>query len=220
VLRNKRRLLALLFSTVSQTLGQFGRQNLGGQSGGTLVLHTWDQTLNAHVHIHGLVPTGALAEDGTRWLPTHPRFLFPVPALSLVFRGKFLDALQPLLTTGALCLGGETTAFGTPAGSKALLDLLSSKPWMVYAKRPFAGPSQVLAYLGRSVHRVAIANHRLVDIRDGHVCFRYRNRHDGNRVQTMTLPACEFIRRFLLPILPHGFVRRRSIGFLANRWKA
>jgi Putative transposase/Transposase zinc-binding domain len=220
ILGNKRLLLTLLFRTASQTLLQFGQQNLGGQLGATLVLHTWDQTLNAHFHLHCLVPAGALAEDGTHWVPTHPRFLFPVRALSTVFRAKFLAAFQQAYTKEALRFAQEAAWCGSPTGFTHLLDQLYGQPWVVYAKSPCAGPTQVLEYLGRYIHRIAIANHRLLEVRNGRVRFTYRNRRQGNRVHTMTLEAHEFIRRFLLHIVPHGFQRLRHVGFLANRCKA
>jgi hypothetical protein len=220
ILANKRLLLTLLFRTVSQTLLQFGQQNLGGQLGATMILHTWDQTLNAHFHLHCLVPAGALAEDGPRWVPTHPRFLFPVRALSTVFRAKFLTALQQAATKEALRYAPGAARCDSSTGFTHLLDQLYNQAWVVYAKRPCAGPTQVLDYLGRYIHRVAIANHRLLEVRDGRVRFTYRNRRQGNRVHTMTLEAHEFIRRFLLHIVPHGFQRLRHVGFLANRCKA
>jgi Putative transposase/Transposase zinc-binding domain len=220
ILGNKRLLLTLLFRTASQTLLQFGQHNLGGQLGATLVLHTWDQTLNAHFHLHCLVPAGALAEDGTHWVPTHPHFLFPVRALSTVFRAKFLAALRQAYHKEALSFAQESAWCGSPTGFTHLLDQLSGQAWVVYAKRPCAGPTQVLEYLGRYIHRIAIANHRLLEVRDDRVRFTYHNRRQGNQVQTMTLEAHEFIRRFLLHIVPHGFQRLRHVGFLANRCKA
>jgi hypothetical protein len=218
VLTNKRALLTLLLRTTSRTLLQFGAHTLGGQLGGILLLHTWDQTLQAHFHVHALVPGGALADKGTRWVSTHPRFLFPVHALGIVFRAKFLDALYDGRET--LMLAEQTTSLASAQGFKRFIESLYDKAWGVYAKRPMAGPRQVLDYLGRYTHRVAIANHRIVDIQSGQVRFTFRNRRQGNRVETMTLPAPEFIRRFLLHVVPHGFQRIRHIGFLANRCKA
>jgi putative transposase/transposase-like zinc-binding protein len=201
VLVNKRPLLTLLLRTASQTLLQFGRQNLGGQLGGIPVLHTWDQTLGAHFHVHCLVPGGALADKGTRWLPTHPRFLLPVHALRTVFRGKCLEALH-FTTMGTLGLPEETETLATPAGFRRFIDQLYAKAWVVYAKQALAGPGHVLDYLSRSTHRVAIANHRIVDVQDGPGRLTYRNRRQGHRVQTMTLEAHECIRRFLLHVVP------------------
>jgi Putative transposase/Transposase zinc-binding domain len=220
VLSNKRLLLGLLFTAASQTLLQFGRQNLGGQLGGIMLLHTWDQILNAHFHVHSLVPGGALVNAGTCWVPTHPQFLFPVHALGTVFRAKFLEALRHPQTVEALCLPNDLAHLRTAGGLQALLDQLYTKAWIVYAKRSFAGPQQVVDYLGRYTHRVAISNHRLVDVRDGQVHFTFRNRRQGNRQQIMTLEAHEFLRRFLLHVVPAGFVRIRHYGFLANRCKA
>jgi putative transposase len=220
ILGNKRPLLTLLFRTANQTRLQFGRQNLDGQLGATMVLHTWDQTLNAHFHLHCLVPAGALAEDGTRWVPTHPCFLFPVQALSTVFRAKFLAALPQAYNKEALSFAQEPAWHGSLTSFTHLLDQLYGQAWVVYAKPSCAGPVQVLAYLGRYIHRVAMANHRLRDIRNGHVRFTYRNRRQGNQVQTMTLEAHEFSRRLLLHLVPHGFQRLRHVGFRATRGKA
>ena len=219
ILANKRPLLTLLFTAASQTLVQFGHTNLGGQIGCTMVLHTWDQTLGPHFHVHCLVAAGALSSDGTRWLPTHPRFRFPVQALSQVFRGKFLDALHQAYTTGALTFSDAIADRGTPEGFAQLNDHLYGKAWVVYVKQPLTGPEHVLDYIGRYTHRVAIANPRILDVSDGQVRFTYRNRRQDNRVQTMTLDASEFIRRFLLHVLPKGFMRIRHYGFLANRCK-
>jgi predicted Zn-ribbon and HTH transcriptional regulator len=220
ILGNKRLLLGLLFRTASATLLQFGRQNLGGQLGAIMVLHTWDQRLQAHFHLHALVPGGALAEDGTHWVPTHPQFLFPVKALGKVFRGKFLEAFQQPAFTHALCVNEQTAHLHTKAGFAQLLDHLYAQNWVVYAKRPFTGPEHVIEYLGRYTHRVAIANHRIVDVRDGQVRFTYRNRQQGDQLQTLTLSAHAFMQRFLLHTLPLGFVRIRHYGLLANRCKA
>jgi hypothetical protein len=198
-----------LFRAASETLLQFGRNPrwLGGELGATQVAHTWGQNLSQHIHVHGVVTGGALSPDGSRWIPAKRGFLFPVRALSRVFRGKYLEFLQQAHGRGELCFAGE------------LADLaeLCSQDWVVYAKPPFAGPEQVLAYLGRYTHRVAISNERLVDCHDGTVRFRYRDYARGNRVKVMRLPAEEFIRRFLLHVLPPGFVRIRHVGLLANR---
>jgi hypothetical protein len=220
ILAHKRPLLTLLFKAASQTLVQFGQRNLGGQIGCTMVLHTWDQTLGAHFHVHCVIAAGALSANGERWLAADSRFLFPVRALSTVFRGKFCEALARLWTTGALPGPEEPSSGGSPAGFAPLRAQLYTKEWVVYAKAPLAGPAHVLDDVGRYTHRVAIANQRILDVRDGRVCFSYRNRREGNRVQTMTLDADEFIRRFLLHVLPHGFMRLRHDGFLANRHKA
>ncbi len=220
ILAHKRPLLTLLFKAASQTLVQCGQRTLGGQIGCPMVLHTWDQTLGAHCHVHCLIAAGALAANGTRWITADSRFLFPVHALSTVFRGKFCEALAQGGSTGAVPLVEAPLTLGTPEDFVPLRAQLSSKEWVVYAKAPCAGPAHVLDYVGRSTHRVAIANHRILDVRDGRVHCAYRNRREGNRPQTMTLDADAFLRRFLLHVLPRGFMRLRHDGFLANRHKA
>jgi hypothetical protein len=184
-----------------------------------MVLHTWDQRLNAHFHVHCLVPGGALADTGAQWVPTHSRFLFPVQALSTVFRAKFLEALRQPRTVAALRLAATSPNLRTPAGFQQLLAQLYAKAWIVYAKPPFAGPAQVVDYLGHSTHRVAISNNRILAVQHGQVRFTYRDRQHGDRVETMTLDAHTFLQRFLLHVLPKGLVRIRHYGFLANRCK-
>jgi Putative transposase/Transposase zinc-binding domain len=220
ILAHKRPLLTLLFHTASQTLVQCGQRNRGGQIGCTMVLHTWEQTLGAHCHVHGLIAAGALSAHGARWIEADPRFLFPVRALSPVFRGKCCAALAQAGATGALPLTEGATALGTPESFKQLRAPLSATEWVVYAKAPCAGPAHVLDSVGRSTPRVAIAHHRLLDVRDGWVRVASRTRRQGDRGQTMTLAADACIRRFLLHVLPRGFMRRRHDGFLANRHKA
>jgi hypothetical protein len=220
ILDTNRLLLTLLFRTVSQTLLPFGQQPRGGQLGAILVLPTWDQTRNAHCHLHCLVPAGAWAEDGPRWVPTHPHFLCPVRALSTVFRAKFLTALQQAYNKEALRWAPGSARCDSSTGCSHVLDQLYNQAWVVYAKRPGAGPTQVLDSLGRDIPRVAMATHRLLEVRDGRVCFTYRHRRQGNRVHTVTLEAQEFLRRFLRHIVLHGCQRLRHVGLLANRCKA
>jgi hypothetical protein len=212
VLTNKRPMLNLLFQAAARTLSQFGENRFGGQVGFTMILHTWDQTLGPHFHLHCVIAAGALAGDHSRWMPGQPGFLFPVRALSKVFRGKFLDGLRRLSQRGRLACSGDEL--------DPLLNSLRRKPWIVYAKKPFAGPEQVLDYLGRYTHRVAISNDRILDLSQGAVTFAYRDRANGDVPRTMILGADEFIRRFLLHVLPRGFMRIRHFGFLANRGKA
>jgi hypothetical protein len=216
---NPRVLYTLLFRAVAATLTTFGRdpRHLGGDVGGTAILHTWGQNLSQHLHLHCVVPGGALALDGARWIAAPPGFLFPVRALAQVFRGKYLGALQRAFTTGKLVFAGSLAGLAAPAAFAAWLADLRQHDWVVYAKRPVAGPEQVLEYLGRYTHRVAIANERLVSHTDGVVRFRWKDYADGDRVKIMTLAAEEFIRRFLLHVVPGGFVRIRHFGFLANR---
>lgn len=212
ILRNKAPLLKMLFDAVAQTLLQFGRNpknGLGGKIGFLAVLHTWDQKLSDHFHLHCLVPAGALSPDGQRWIATRNDFLFPVKALSRVFRGKFIGFLRKAALPAL-----------APEGLAALLTQLYAKDWVVYSKPPFGGPAKVLDYLGRYTHRVAISNHRIRAVQDGKVTFSYRDRADGDSLKTLTLPAEEFIRRFLLHALPPSFKRIRHFGFLANRSKA
>jgi len=205
---------AVLFACASQTLLDFARNPkwLGAEPAITAILHTWDQRLQAHRHVHCLVSGGGLTEAGD-WVNAKPHFLFPVRALSRVFRGKFMAALAVGLKTGELRL---------PPGQapEALLAELTRLDWVVYAKPPFAGPAQVLAYLGRYTHRTAIGNQRLVAMDDDQVRFKWRDRAHADKVRVMALPAETFIHRFLLHVLPKGFQRIRHYGLLANRHKA
>jgi len=216
---NPRILYGLLFHAARETLAVFGddSRHLGGEVGGLAILHTWGQTLEQHLHLHCVVPGGALTRDGAKWLPAKPGFLFPVRALAQVFRGKYLTGLQQAFTRGALRFVGSVAGLADSAAFQAFVGSLRAADWVVYAKPPFAGPTQVLEYLGRYTHRVAISNDRLVNIADGQVRFRWKDYAHGNRVKTMMLAAEEFLRRFLLHVLPGGFVRIRHFGFLANR---
>lgn len=216
---NPQAIYKLLFRAASQTLLAFGRNPrwLGGELGITMVLHTWGQKLDQHIHVHCVVTGGALSPDGQRWLPAKKGFLFPTRALSKVFRGKYLDYLQQSHARGELRFGGSTTALADPGAFRLFLAKLKIHDWVVYAKPPFAGAAHVLAYLGRYTHRVAIANHRLVSFEDGEVRFRWRDYADGNKTKIMALTGEEFIRRFLLHTLPSGFVRIRHYGLLGNR---
>jgi hypothetical protein len=216
-LANKKVVCDLLSQAVSQTLLEFGRTHLGGQLGFLAVLHTWDQTLRDHFHLHCLVPAGALSFDQSRWIPARDNFLFPVKALSQVFRGQFLDLLQQAWAQGRL--SGLRASLADPEALAQYLRPLRHKPWVVYAKKPFASPEKVLDYLGRYTHRVALSNHRILSVTEGRVTFAYRDRQDSDQLKSMTLEAEEFIRRFLLHVLPRGFMRIRHFGFLANRAK-
>jgi hypothetical protein len=207
ILAHKKILFALLFKAVSETLLEFGRSRFKGTVGVIAVLHTWDQTLKDHFHIHCLIPAGALSLDHSRWIGARPNFLFPVTALSQVFRGKFLDLLQRACEKGKI-----------PAANNEI-KASRQKSWVVYAKKPFGSPQTVLDYLGRYTHRVALSNDRILNVQNGLVTFSYRDRKDRDRKKTMTLDAQEFIRRFLLHVLPDGFMRIRHFGFLANRSK-
>jgi predicted Zn-ribbon and HTH transcriptional regulator len=222
---NKRAILDLLFRATAATLLEFGRNNLGVVPGITMVLHTWDQQLRAHFHVHCIITGGGLSLDGQRWIPSHPRYLFPVRALGSVFRGKFLDGLRQLYDGGQLVLPTAVKSIAPlvdPTYFYALLSKLRHKPWVVYSKAPCAEPEKLLDYLGRYTHRVALSNHRLISCDDGvvHFHFHYRDRADGNQRKIAALPADAFLQRFLQHVLPKGFLRIRHYGLLANRRKA
>jgi hypothetical protein len=207
ILAHKKIILSLLFKAVSETLLEFGRSRLGGTLGIIAVLHTWDQTLKDHFHLHCLVPAGALSLDHSRWIGPRPNFLFPVTALSQVFSGKFLDLLHRACEKGKI-----------PAADNEI-KASRQKSWVVYAKKPFGSPQTVLDYLGRYTHRVALSNDRILKVQNGLVTLSYRDRKDQDRKKALPLEAHEFIRRFLLHVLPEGFMRIRHFGFLANRSK-
>jgi hypothetical protein len=215
--RNPRAIYALLFETVSATLIEFGENPrwLGGQIAATLVLHTWGQTLTQHLHLHCLVAAGALGSHG-QWICSRRGFLFPIQALSAVFRGKFLAAISRAFDAGQIQFGGSTSALGEPSARARFIAQFRKTPWVVYAKKPFGGPQQVLDYLGRYTHRIAISNNRLLSVDDAHVRFRYKDYANGNRRKVLNLEADEFIRRFLLHVLPTGFMRIRHYGLIAN----
>jgi hypothetical protein len=217
-------LYALLFRTAAATLLAFARdpKHLGGEPGITMVLHTWGQTLTEHVHVHCVVTGGGLSLDQSRWLSLRRRrhrrpFLFPVKALSQVFRGKYLAALACLHRRGTLRFAGQCAQLTDSAPWDRLLSTLRHTKWVVYAKRPFGAPATVLKYLSRYTHRVAISNHRLLFVGDGIVRFTWKDYADHHAHKEMTLPAAEFLRRFLLHVVPRGFMRIRHYGIVANR---
>jgi uncharacterized protein (DUF983 family) len=216
---NPRVIYTLLFRAAADTLLTFGRdpRHLGGTLGITAILHTWGQTLAQHLHLHCLVTGGALAANGSQWITGRSSFLFPVRALSIVFRAKYLDGLQRAHDAGQLTFAGGTAHLAGRGAFAAFVGQLRALDWIVYAKRPFGGPEQVLDYLGRYTHRVALSNDRLVDHRDGCVRFRWKDYADHDRIKVLTLDADEFLRRFLLHVVPRGFMRIRHFGLLANR---
>ena len=215
---NKKVIYDILFKSVSQTLLEFGENSLGGKIGFICTLHTWDQKLAEHIHLHCIIPAGALTYDKKRWIGSaNDNFLFSVKALSKVFRGKFTDYLRKAYSQGELIFVGKSTEYGTKEGFKALIDELYKTEWIVYSKKPFAGPKKVLDYLGRYIFRTAISNERIKGVTGGKVTFAYRDRRDGNRKKEAALAADEFIRRFLLHVLPNSYMRIRHFGFLANR---
>jgi len=213
-------LYQILFDAVADTLLTFGadrRQGLGGQLGFLAILHTWDQQLRYHVHLHCVVAGGALDVDGDRWVSARSTFLFPVRALSRAFCHRFLTRLEA--ARPHLVFPESLAASQGPAAFRAWIAALRRQAWVVYAKPPFGGATTVLDYLARYTHRVAISNHRLTAVADGHVSFTARDRQHGGVLRELTLPAESFIDRFLFHVLPPHFVRIRHVGFLANRTK-
>ena len=208
--RNPKRMYDLLFESASRTLLEFGRSRLGAQIGATVVLHTWTRELNYHPHVHCIVTGGGLALTKDRWVSAKRGYLFPVRALSKVFRGKFLDGLKRTHEKAELDLGGDCADLGDSDAFKRLMQKLRRKDWVVYAKQPFGGPEQVFQYLGRYTHRVGISNHRLQSIEANQV--RFATKAGGS----VTLSTDEFIRRFLLHVLPGKFVKIRHYGLMAS----
>jgi hypothetical protein len=219
LLQNQRLCYGLLFRAVSETLLEIAAdpKHLGARIGVLAVLHTWSQNLLHHPHVHCVVPAGGIAPDGSRWIRCRQKFFLPVRVLSRLFRGKFLAFLRDAHTNGKLRFSGQLATFADPARFQTWLRTFKRSEWVVYAKPPFGGPAHVLKYLARYTHRVAISNGRLLNFDQGRVSFRWRDSKDKNRTKVMTLDAVEFIRRFLLHILPSGFVKIRHFGFLANR---
>ena len=221
-LQNKKVIYDLLFRASAQTLLEVAAdpQHLGAQIGFLSVLHTWGQNLLAHPHVHCLIPAGGLSPDQTHWI--HPRYPFflPVRVLGRVFRGKFVAGLKRQFQLGQLTFAGSLLPLQQEKAFRSFLRPLFRQDWVVYAKPPFGGPHHVLGYLARYTHRVAITNHRLVAFQHHQVTFRWKDYAHGNQKRKMTLSAEEFLRRFLLHVLPRGFVRIRSFGFMANRRRA
>jgi hypothetical protein len=218
-LQNQQLVYGLLFRAAAESLLQIAAdpKHLGARIGFLAVLHTWGQNLHHHPHLHCLVPGGGIARDRRRWISCRRQFLFPVKVLSRVFRGKFIAYLKTAFGNGELGFHGELKCLGETRKFVEWLNEVARIDWVVYAKPPFGGPRQVLKYLARYTHRVAISNQRLVALEDGRVTFRWKNYARDGELATMTLNAEEFIRRFLLHVLPRGFVKLRHFGFLANR---
>jgi len=218
-LQNQRVCYGLLFRAVSETLQEIAAEfpRFRAKLGFLAVLHTWSQQLVHHPHVHCVVPAGGLSSDGSRWVACHPKFFLPVKVLSCRFRKKLLALLRQAFADGKLEFFGQLADLAEPARFDAWIEKLRKTKWVVYAKPPFGGPEAVLKYLARYTHRVAISSSRLVSMENGRVTFRWRDSRHGNRSSTMTLEAVEFIRRFLLHVLPAGFVKIRHFGFLANR---
>jgi hypothetical protein len=218
-LGNKRVIYDLLYTASAAAMLELARdpKHLGAEIGCLGVLHTWGQNLEHHPHVHYIVPAGGLAADGSRWISCSQRFFLPVIALSRVFRGKFTHALSDLFRRDKLQFHGSLQQIAAPEAFRRFLRRLFTSDWVVYVKPPFGGPKQVLRYLARYTHRVAISNHRLVAFNDGHVSFRWRDYAHGSKQKVMTIATHEFLRRFLLHVLPRGLVRIRHFGLFANR---
>jgi hypothetical protein len=219
-LRNQRIFYSMLFRAASESLLEIAAdpRHLGARIGILAVLHTWSQNLQLHPHLHCLVPAGGLAFDHSRWIATKRHgFFLPVRVLSRMFRGKLLSSLKRSYRRGELCFVGRLSDLSTPRAFYSLLRSLRRREWVVYSKPPFGGPEHVLKYLARYTHRVAISNGRLLSLENGQVRFRWRDSRHNNRSRTMRLDGVEFIRRFLLHVLPAGFVKIRHFGLLANR---
>src|ERR1700751_3389396 len=219
--QNKRELYGILFRTAAETLRTIAAdpKYLGAEIGFFAVLHTWGQNLLHHPHLHCVVPGGGLSPDGQRWVSCRPGFFLPVRVLSRLFRRLFLEWLEKAFEDGQLKFFPSLQELQDRKAFLRYLAPLPKKKWVVYAKKPFAGPQQVLDYVGRYTHRVAISNDRIVNIDHGQVTFRYKDYRTGSQQKTMSLSADEFIRRFLLHVLPEGFHRIRYYGFLGNRYR-
>jgi hypothetical protein len=221
-LQNTKVIYGLLLRASAETLLEVARdpRHLGAQIGFFSVLHTWNQKLELHPHVHCVIPAGGLSLDRTHWVQSRDRFFLSIHVLRRVFRGKFVAGLRQASQGGQLNFHGHLTCLAQPKIFAAWLRHLFRKDWVVYSKPPFGGPEYVLQYLGRYTHRVAISNHRLVSCADQKVTFRWRDSAHNNEQKLMTLSLDEFLRRFLLHVLPKGFVRIRNFGFLANRRRA
>jgi Putative transposase/Transposase zinc-binding domain len=221
-LQNKKFIYSLLLRASAETLLEVAcdPRHLGAEIGFFSVLHTWNQKLGLHPHVHCVIPAGGLSLDHTHWIKSRSRFFLSIKVLRRVFRGKFVAGLKQAFHSGRLSFCGNLAALAQPKTFAAWLRSLFRKDWVVYAKRPFGGPEYVLQYLGRYTHRVAISNHRLLSFAEGKVTFRWRDSAHNNEQKLMTVEQDEFLRRFLLHLLPKGFVRIRHFGFLANRRRA
>ena len=219
--QNKKVVYDILFRATSETLRTIAAdpKHLGAEIGFFAVLHTWGQNLMFHPHLHCVVPGGGLSPDGSRWIPCRQGFFLPVRVLSRLFRRLFLELLEKAFDDGQLKFFSSLQELQDRKAFLRYLAPIRKNEWVVYAKKPFAGPQQVLDYVGRYTHRVAISNNRILNIEDGQVTFRYKDYRHGSQQKTMTLSADEFIRRFLLHVLPEGFHRIRYYGFLGNRYR-
>jgi hypothetical protein len=219
ILSNKKNTLNILFAAVNQTLQAFAKDpqwRLEGRLGFISVLHTWSQTLIDHFHIHCIIPAGALSFAKDKWIPARDEYLFKITSLAKAFKNCYLKLLANAYLKDQLIFTPKTADLKSRQAFKQLINSVSKKRWVAYAKPPFADPHQVLEYLGRYTHRVAISNHRIISIDNGRVTFTYKDRKNKNQIKQMTLDAHEFIRRFLLHVLPMGFCKIRYFGFLSH----
>jgi hypothetical protein len=219
ILNNKKVMLAMLFGAAKETLQVFASDpqwRLVGQLGFISVLHTWNQKLMDHFHLHCIIPAGVLSFDKTKWVAARDKYLFKVESLAKEFRKRYLAKLEKAYGQEKLFFKGRASDFADKQVFVQMINILKDKQWITYSKQPFGGPDHVLEYLGRYTHRVAITNNRIVSIEGGEVSFNYRDRSDENKVKALTLKATEFIRRYLLHILPRGFMKIRYYGFLGH----
>ena len=219
ILNNKKVMLAMLFTATKETLQVFAgdpQWRLVGQLGFISVLHTWNQKLKDHFHLHCIIPAGVLSFDKTKWVAARDKYLFKVESLAKEFRKRYLHKLDKAYAQEKLCFHGRASDFADKQIFVQMINALKDKQWITYSKQPFGGPEHVLEYLGRYTHRVAITNNRILSIEGGEVTFNYCDRSDENKIKTSTIKAKEFIRRYLLHVLPRGFMKIRYFGFLAH----
>lgn len=219
ILVNMNVMMTMLFAATKETLQVFAgdpQWRLIGQLGFISVLHTWNQKLMDHFHLHCIIPAGALSFDKTKWIPAREKYLFNVKSLAKEFKKRYLSKLEKAYDKEKLCFYGRASEFADKQKFKQLIKTLSGKQWITYSKAPFGGPEQVLEYLGRYTHKVGITNNRILSCSAEKVTFSYRDRSDDNKVKEITVKASEFIRRFLLHILPNGFMKIRYFGFLGS----
>lgn len=218
-LRNQKDVYAILFKAASQTLTELtqDKKYLGAQIGTTIILHTWGQNLMFHPHVHCIVTGGGLSLDSRRWVNSRKKFFIPVKVMAKKFRGKFLACLKEAFNSNSLNLPGDIDTLGTKNKFQTLIKSLYKTNWIVYCKPPFGGPEKVLQYLGQYTHRVAISNNRIIKAENSRVTFKWKDYKDKSKLKLLTLDAHEFIRRFLLHVLPYKFVKIRHYGILSNR---
>jgi len=218
-LRNKKEVYNLLFKASSESLVELGNnpKYLGAEIGFIAILHTWGQNLMEHPHIHIIIPAGGLSLDQQRWIHSRKNFLLPIKVISRLFRGKFMAYYKKACSNGKIKFEGQIEALSQNNNHQALIDSLYEKNWVVYTKEPFSNPMSVIQYLGRYTHRVAISNQRIIGIKDGKISFRWKDYADKNKNKVMVLAGEEFIRRFLLHVLPKQFMKIRHYGILSNR---